>query len=67
MCIWANFSKLYYSNVLLKVTLVRKVGNTPLPLGVGGTVHILGDGLKSMASQILSKDIGVNEINPKFY
>ena len=39
-----------------------------LSVGVGGTVHILGDGLnKSMASQFLSKDIGINELNPKFY
>ena len=36
-------------------------------LGVGGTVHILGDGLKSMASQFLSKNIVINELNPKIY
>ena len=39
-----------------------------LSIGVGGgTVHILGDGFKSMASQFLSKDISINELNPEFY
>ena len=40
---------------------------SPFLVGVGGTVHFLGDGFKSMASPFLSKDIGINELNPKFY
>ena len=41
--------------------------STILILGVGGTVHILGDGFKSMASPFFYQDIGINELNPKFY
>ena len=49
------------------MSLVHHEFKKQLLVGVGGTVHILGDGFKSMASPFLSKDIGINELNPKFY
>ena len=53
-----NFSK--QKDYLLKVKV-------QLLIGVGGKAPILGYGFKSMASPFLSQDIGINELNSKFY
>ena len=36
-------------------------------IGVGYTVHFLGDGLRSMWLPFFSQDISLTKLNPKFY